>query len=186
AVANRFRQLQADQEEKQKLLWLMRKNEARAEQVKFFREMEEAQTSLEAQTAKLRSVEVDLEHLRQAHFAAGDRLHTAQGFLYQINSEIGSLEAQIKFVVESRTRLQNQIATLAAQRDQWLAQEQEHREGQEEAEMQLEELAARAEGAQIAVEVHHERLPELEAAWRAGQEQSTASRARIMQVQQRI
>ena len=186
AVANRFRQLQADQEEKQKLLWLMRKNEAKAEQVKFFREMEEAQTSLEAQTARLRSVEVDLEHLRQAHFAAGDRLHTAQGALYQINSEIGSLEAQIKFVVESRTRLQNQIVTLTAQRDGWLAQEQEHREGQEEAEMQLEELAARAEGAQIAVEVHNERLPELEAAWRAGQERSTASRARIMQVQQRI
>ncbi len=186
AVANRFHQLQADQEEKQKLLWLMRKNEAKAEQVKFFREMEEAQTALEAQTAKLRSVEVDLEHLRQAHFAAGDRLHTAQGALYGINSEIGSLEAQIKFVVESRTRLQNQIVTLTAQRDQWLAQEQEQREGQEEAEMQLEELAARAEGAQIAVEVHHERLPELEAAWRAGQESATASRARIMQVQQRI
>ena len=186
AVANRFRQLQADQEEKQKLLWLMRKNEAKAEQVKFFREMEEAQTALEAQTAKLRSVEVDLEHLRQAHFAAGDRLHTAQGALYGINSEIGSLEAQIKFVVESRTRLQNQVVALTAQRDQWLAQEQEQREGQEEAEMQLEELAARAEGAQIAVEVHHERLPELEAAWRAGQERSTASRARIMQVQQRI
>ncbi|WP_123072071.1 chromosome segregation protein SMC, partial [Massilia aurea] len=186
AVANRFHQLQADQEEKQKLLWLMRKNEAKAEQVKFFREMEEAQTALEAQTARLRSVEVDLEHLRQAHFAAGDRLHTAQGALYGINSEIGSLEAQIKFVVESRTRLQNQIVTLTAQRDGWLAQEQEQREGQEEAEMQLEELAARAEGAQIAVEVHHERLPELEAAWRAGQESATASRARIMQVQQRI
>ncbi|MGF6272735.1 chromosome segregation protein [Massilia sp. UYP11] len=186
AVANRFHQLQADQEEKQKLLWLMRKNEAKAEQAKFFREMEEAQTSLEAQTARLRSVEVDLEHLRQAHFAAGDRLHTAQGALYQINSEIGSLEAQIKFVVESRTRLQNQIAALTAQRDQWLAQEQEQREGEEEAGMQLEELAVRAEGAQIAVEVHNERLPELEAAWRAGQERSTASRARIMQVQQRI
>jgi len=186
AVANRFHQLQADQEEKQKLLWLMRKNEAKAEQVKFFREMEEAQTALEAQTAKLRSVETDLEHLRQAHFAAGDRLHTAQGALYQINSEIGSLEAQIKFVVESRTRLQNQIVTLTNQRDGWLAQEQEQREGQEEAGMQLEELAARAEGAQIAVEVHNERLPELEAAWRAGQERQTASRARTMQVQQRI
>jgi len=186
AVANRFHQLQADQEEKQKLLWLMRKNEAKAEQVKFFREMEEAQTGLEAQTAQLRSVEVDLEHLRQAHFAAGDRLHTAQGALYGINSEIGSLEAQIKFVVESRTRLQNQLVTLTAQRDQWLAQAQEQREGQEEAEMQAEELAARAEGAQIAVEVQSERLPGLEAAWRAGQEQSTASRARIMQVQQRI
>jgi chromosome segregation protein len=186
AVANRFHQLQADQEEKQKLLWLLRKNEAKAEQARYFKEMEDAQTSLEEQTARLRSVELDLEHMRQAHFATGDRLHQAQGALYQTNSEIGSLEAQIKFVVESRTRLQNQLGTLTAQRDQWLAKEQETREQLEEAEMQLEELAARAEGAQIAVEVHNERLPELEAAWRAAQETSNASRARIMQVQQRI
>ncbi len=45
--------------------------------------------------------------MRQAHYAAGDRLHQAQGHLYQTNSEIGSLEAQIKFVIESRSRLQN-------------------------------------------------------------------------------
>ena len=186
AVAKRFHQLQADQEEKQKLLWLLRKNEAKAEQVRFFKEMEEAQTGLEAQTARLRSVELELEHMRQAHFSIGDRLHQAQGALYQTNSEIGSLEAQIKFVVESRTRLQNQLGTLTAQRDQWLAQEQETREQLEEAGMQLEELAARAEGAQIAVEVHNERLPGLESAWRAAQEKSTESRARIMQVQQRI
>lgn len=186
AVARRFQQMQSDQEEKQKLLWLLRKNDANAEQVRFFREIEDAQTGLEAQTAQLRGVELDLEHLRQAHFAAGDRLHTAQGALYSVNAEIGSLEAQIKFVVESRTRLQNQIATLSAQRDGWSTQAEEHREGQEEAEMQLEELAARAEGAQIALEVHGERLPELEAAWRAGQDAANAARARIMAVQQRI
>jgi len=186
AVARRFQQMQSDQEEKQKLLWLLRKNDANAEQVRFFREIEDAQTGLEAQTAQLRGVELDLEHLRQAHFAAGDRLHTAQGALYSVNAEIGSLEAQIKFVVESRTRLQNQIATLSVQRDGWSTQAEEHREGQEEAEMQLEELAARAEGAQIAVEVHGERLPELEAAWRTGQDAANAARARIMAVQQRI
>ncbi|MFC0254515.1 chromosome segregation protein SMC [Massilia consociata] len=186
AVARRFHQLQADQEEKQKLLWLLRKNEAKAEQARWFREMEEAQTSLEAQTAKLRSVELDLEHMRQSHFAIGDRLHGAQGALYQTNSEIGSLEAQIKFVVESRTRLQNQLGTLAAQRDGWLAQRQEYQEQLEEAEFTLEELGARAEGAQIAVEAHGEHVPELEAAWRQAQEAAGESRARIMQVQQRI
>nr|WP_229521300.1 chromosome segregation protein SMC [Massilia sp. IC2-477] len=186
AVANRFHQLQADQEEKQKLLWLLRKNEAKAEQVRYFREVEEAQTALEAQTAKLRNVELKLEQMRQAHFSIGDRLHTAQGALYQTNSEIGSLEAQIKFVVESRTRLQTQLGTLTAQRDQWLAQRQEYEEQLGEAEITLEELGARAEGAQIAVEAHSERVPELEAAWRQAQELSNESRARIMQVQQRI
>ncbi len=185
-VANRFHQLQADQEEKQKLLWLLRKNEAKTEQLRWFREMEAAQTELEAQTAKLRRVELDLEHLRQSHFATGDRLHTAQGALYQTNSEIGSLEAQIKFVVESRTRLQNQLGTLTAQRDQWLAQRQEYQEQLEEAEFTLEELGARAEAAQMAVEAHGERVPELETAWRESQERSNESRARIMGVQQRI
>ncbi|WP_313033556.1 chromosome segregation protein SMC [Massilia alkalitolerans] len=186
AVANRFHQLQLEQEEKQKLLWLLRKNEAKAEQLRFFREVEEAQTALEAQTAKLRNVELELENMRQAHFSIGDRLHTAQGALYQTNSEIGSLEAQIKFVVESRTRLQNQLGTLGAQRDQWLAQRQEYEEQLADAEITLEELGARAEGAQIAVESHGERVPELEAAWRQAQDRSNESRARIMQVQQRI
>ena len=186
AVARRFHQLQLEQEEKQKLLWLLRKNEAKAEQVRYFREVEEAQTALEAQTAKLRNVELELENMRQAHFSIGDRLHTAQGALYQTNSEIGSLEAQIKFVVESRTRLQNQLGTLGAQRDQWLAQRQEYEEQLADAEITLEELGARAEGAQIAMESHGERVPELEAAWRQAQDRSNESRARIMQVQQRI
>jgi chromosome segregation protein len=186
AVANRFKQLQSEQEEKQKLLWLLRKNEAKAEQARWFLEMEQAQTGLEAQTAQLRNHELELERLRQAHFATGDRLHTAQGVLYGTNSEIGSLEAQIKFVVESRTRLQNQIGTLGVQREQWQNQAAELQEQIEEAEYRLEELAARVEGTQIAVEAQNERLPELDAAWRAAQNQSTESRARIMQVQQRI
>ena len=186
AVANRFHQLQADQEEKQKLLWLLRRNEAKAEQARWLLEMEQAQTALESQNAQMRSLELDLERMRQAHYEMGDRLHAAQGALYQTNSEIGSLEAQIKFVVESRTRLQNQIGTLTAQREQWLNQANETQEQIEEAEFQLEELAARVEGAQIAAEAHNERLPDLEAAWREAQNKSTESRARIMQVQQRI
>ncbi|MES9282529.1 hypothetical protein ABEQ66_12540, partial [Cutibacterium acnes] len=119
AVAKKFHELQNDQEEKQKLLWLLRKNEAKAEQERFFKEIERAQIDLEEQTAKLRHVETELEHMRQAHYAAGDRLHQAQGHLYQTNSEIGSLETQIKFVIESRNRLQAQLNSLGAQRDQW-------------------------------------------------------------------
>ncbi|TFW22671.1 chromosome segregation protein SMC [Massilia arenosa] len=185
-VATKYHQLQADQEEKQKLLWLLRKNEAQAEQARYFREMEQAQTELEAQTAKLRNVELDLENMRQAHFAAGDRLHTAQGALYQTNSEIGSLEAQIKFVVESRTRLQNQIGTLQAQRQHWLSQREQYEQQIEEGEYLAEELSARVEQSQIAAEQQNEALPALEAEWREAQNRSAESRARIMQVQQQI
>jgi chromosome segregation protein len=185
-VANRFHALQADQEEKQKLLWLLRKNEAQAEQARYFREMEQGQTDLEEQTAKLRHVELDLEHMRQAHFAVGDRLHQAQGQLYQTNSEIGSLEAQIKFVIESRSRLQNQLATLGAQRGQWQAQAQDYQQQVEEAGYLLEELGARVEQSQMTAEQQAENLPALDAAWREAQHKTTESRARISGAQQQI
>ena len=186
AVAQKFRELQADQEEKQKLLWLLRKNEAKTEQEKFFREIERAQTELEEQTAKLRHVETELEHMRQAHYAAGDRMHQAQGHLYQTNSEIGSLEAQIKFVIESRNRLQTQLNSLKAQRDQWQSQGQQQQEELAEAEMHLEEHGMRVEQAQHAAQQQNEQLPALELAWREAQTKTTESRARIMQAQQRI
>lgn len=185
-VANKFHSLQADQEEKQKLLWLLRKNEAKAEQGKYLRDMEQAQTDLEEQTAKLRHVELELEHMRQAHFAVGDRLHQAQGHLYQTNSEIGSLEAQIKFVIESRSRLQNQLAALNAQRNQWQTQGQDYQQQIEEAEFLLEELGGRVEQSQMAAEAQGERLPALDAAWREAQHKTTESRAKIMQAQQQI
>jgi chromosome segregation protein len=186
AVATKFHQLQSDQEEKQKLLWLLRKNEAQAEQAKYFREMEQAQNDLEEQTAKLRNVELTLEQMRQAHFAVGDRLHQAQGHLYQTNAEIGSLEAQIKFVIESRSRLQQQLATLTAQRDQWAQQAEEYSGQVAEAEINLEELSARVEEARMLAEQKAELLPVLEQEWREAQTRSTESRARIMQAQQQL
>ena len=185
-VANRFHALQAAQEEKQKLLWLLRKNEAQAEQVRYFREMEQGQTDLEEQTAKLRHVELELEHMRQAHFGVGDRLHQAQGQLYQTNAEIGSLEAQIKFVIESRSRLQHQLATLGAQRGQWQAQAQDYEQQVEEAGYLLEELGGRVEQAQMTAEQQADNLPALDAAWRDAQHKTTESRAKISRAQQQI
>jgi chromosome segregation protein len=186
AVAKKFHELQGDQEEKQKLLWLLRKNEAKAEQEKFFREIERAQIDLEEQTAKLRHVETELEHMRQAHYGAGDRLHTAQGHLYQTNSEIGSLEAQIKFVIESRNRLQSQLNSLTAQRDQWQRQGSQYQDDLAEAEIRLEEQCMRVEQAQQAVQDGNDKVPTLEQAWREAQLKTTESRGKIMQVQQQI
>ncbi len=185
-VAQKFHQLQGDQEEKQKLLWLLRKTEAMAEQQKFARDIEKAQTELEEQTAKLRHVETELEHQRQEHYAAGDRMHQAQGALYQTNSEIGSLEAQIKFVIESRTRLQTQLNSLSAQRDQWQRQSTQFQDELAQAELALAEHGMRVAEAQQVLQMKQEALPAIEEAWRTAQLATTESRARIMQVQQRI
>ncbi len=185
-VANKFNALQGDQEEKQKLLWLLRKKEAAAEQQKHFAEIEKNQLELEEQTAKLRHVELELDQMRQAHYAVGDKMHQAQGHLYQTNAEIGSLEAEIKFVIESRTRLQAQLASLTAQREHWQRQGQQFIDDLAEAEMHVEELALRSEQAQEIAQQHNDKLPELEQAWRDAQLKTTESRAQIMQWQQQI
>lgn len=185
-VAQKFHTLQNDQEEKQKLLWLLRKNEAMSEQEKFARDIEKSQTDLEEQNAKLRHIESELEHQRQSHYAAGDRMHAAQGALYQTNSEIGSLEAQIKFVIESRSRLQTQLNSLTAQRDQWQRQSTQFQDELVQSEQELEEHGMRVEQAQELLQRKQEGLPALEESWRAAQLSSTESRSRIMQAQQKI
>ncbi len=186
AVANKFYELQSDQEEKQKLLWLLRKREAGAEQQKYFAEIENTQLDLEQQTAQLRHVELELDQMRQAHYGVGDKLHLAQGHLYQTNAEIGSLEAEIKFVIESRTRLQAQLASLTAQREHWQRQGQQFHDDLAESEIQVEELALRSEQAQEIAQQQGDKLPELEQAWRDAQSKTTDSRAKIMQWQQQI
>ena len=185
-IANKFRSLQSDQEEKQKLLWLLRRKEAGTEQDKYFRDIEQAQLSLEENTAKLRHVELELEQMRQAHYGVGDKMHQAQGHLYQTNSEIGSLEAQIRFVIEARNRLQTQLSVLKAQREQWQRQEQEQQNELGNAEFEIEELAARSEEAKQTAESHGQLLPAQEEAWRAGQQTTADARAKIMQMQQQI
>ncbi|MFZ1181746.1 MAG: chromosome segregation protein SMC [Herbaspirillum sp.] len=186
AIARKFRELQADQEEKQQLLWLLRRNEARAEQEKYFRDIERAQRDLEEQTVALRQVDTELERMRRMHHDASDRLHAAQGHLYQTNSEIGSLEAQIRFVTESRHRLQSQLDVSTAQHDQWQRQGAQHQNDLAGAEIALQEQRMRVEQAQQAAQDATDELPALEQAWREAQRETTESRSRIMQTQQQI
>ncbi|WJF89217.1 chromosome segregation protein SMC [Paraburkholderia bonniea] len=185
-VATKFKELQAEGEEKQRLLWLLRKTEAANEQQRQQRAIEQAQTDLEAHTAKLREVELDLETLRVAHYAASDALQGTQGALYEANAEVSRLEAEIKFTIESRNRVQAQIAALDAQREQWQAQAGKAHDDLQDAEEQLacaEEKAAQAEDAAAA---RHDALPALETRWRDAQAQLNQERTGITQTEQAL
>ncbi len=185
-VARQYHTLHAEQDEKQKLLWLLRRNEADEEQQKLMRDIERAQIALDEQTAGLHRAEAGLEHLRQAHFDSSDRVHQAQGVLYQTNSEIGSLEAQIRFVIESRTRLQNQLTAISGQRDQWQQQGKQQQDELEQAEQTLEELAASVLQAREVVQQQNDAMPTFEQVWREAQENANALRGGIAEVQQQI
>ncbi len=185
-VARKFHALQAEQDEKQKLLWLMRKEDAVAECYRVMRDIERAQNELEARTASLRQKEAELEAMRQLHYDAGNKLHDAQGKLYETNAEIGSLEAKIRFVIESRTRMKAQITALGQQQEQWRRQGSQHQSALEEAQQRLEELVVSQAQAQEASRTQSDIMPEFEHAMRAAQQSASEQREAVMQVQKHI
>jgi len=185
-VATRYKELQTDGEEKQRLLWLLRKNEAGSEQERQQRAIEQAQIDLEAQTAKLREVEAQLETLRVAHYSASDAMQGAQGALYEANAEVSRLEAEIKFIVESRNRVQAQIAALTAQREQWQSQAEKAQGDLEDAEEQLAVAEEKAALAEEEAAAKHDAMPALEARWRDAQAELNAERGGIAQTEQAL
>jgi len=185
-VAARYKLLQQDVTLKQHQQWFLKRADAEADQAKVRLEGLQAVNDLEARMADLRHVESELETIRQAHYAAGDQVNQAQGRLYEATAEVGRLEAEIRYVIEGRQRVEQRLVTLAEQIIQWQAR-------REEAEVELENLAGagvdaeeKAELLAAQVEEQAMRLPDLEEALRQSQAQADAQRGAVAQVQQQI
>lgn len=108
-VAKRYRELQVRHDTTQRLLWLLSKQEATARRAKFAQAVEKNKNELEAEIARLREVESQLESSRSDHYILADTLHNKQGELYAVNAEVSRLEQQLTFLSEQRNRLTQQI-----------------------------------------------------------------------------
>jgi chromosome segregation protein len=185
-VAHRYNNLQADSTLKQHQLWFLKRRDAEADQSRMKSDVDQAVNALESRMADLRHVEADLETIRQAHYAAGDQVNQAQGALYEASAEVGRLEAEIRFVVEGRQRAEQRLQQLVAQTAQWGTRSQD---AQAELET-LSEQAAMAEDQSMTLAAQVEdqamALPDLEEALRKAQNDATAQRATVVQVQQQI
>ena len=186
AVAQRFNALQADVTLKQNQLWFLRRAESEADQLRVRAEADKAVNELEGRVADLRHIEADLETIRQAHYAAGDQVNQAQGRLYEASAEVGRLEAEIRFVVEGRQRVEHRLAQLREQAAQWDARRQD-------AEAETTTLAGQAAQAQekavmLAAQVEDQAqvLPDLEESLRLAQSRANEQRSSVSQVQQQI
>ena len=185
-VAQRYKGLQADVTLKQHQLWFLKRAEAEVDQARLKADADTAANNLEARLADLRRIESDLETIRQAHYAAGDQVNQSQGLLYEASAEVGRLEAEIRFVVEGRQRVEQRLAQLKEQAAQWGARK-------EDAQTELEALAAQSAEAEeqavlLAAQVEDQslQLPDLEEALRQAQSRANAQRASVTQVQQQI
>ena len=185
-VAQKYNTLQADVTLKQQQQWFLKRAEALTDQAKVRSDGLGAVNALEARMADLRHVEADLETVRQAHYEAGDQVNRAQGLLYEASTDVGRLEAEIRFVVEGRVRVEQRLATLKEQVAQWAG-----RKDDALAEIErLAELAAlgeeQTELLSAQVEEQAMQVPDLEELLSKAQSDANDQRASVMQVQQQI
>ncbi|MGA8513287.1 MAG: chromosome segregation protein SMC, partial [Burkholderiaceae bacterium] len=185
-VAQKYNALHADVSLKQQQLWFLKRSESETEQTRIKVDADKAVTDLEARVADVRHIESELETIRQAHYAAGDHVNQHQGLLYEASAEVGRLEAEIRFVVEGRQRVEQRLVQLKEQVTQWATRK-------DDASAEIETLAAQAMDSEEKSQLLHaqaeeqaNRLPELEDALRAAQTKANEQRSSVASVQQQI
>ena len=185
-VAAQYNALQGSVTLKQQQLWFLKRADAEADMAKIRTEGLEAVNEVESRMAELRNIEADLETIRQAHYAAGDTVNQAQGKLYEATAEVGRLEAEIRYVVEGRQRVEQRLQQLGEQIAAWGTR-------REEAEVELETLAGQGMDAEeqaemLAAQLEEQsmQLPDLEDAHRTAQTKANEQRQLVTQVQQQI
>lgn len=184
-VAKQYRELEAKRELTQRLLWLLNKQDAEARRGRLAQQVEKTKTELEAEIAKLREVESQLEAARAEHFALSDALHAKQGDLYSTNAEVSRLEQQIAFLNEQRHRMAQQIANGERQIEQQRHQLQGLQSLLAHWQQQQHEAVVRVEICESHAETEGQHLPRAEEAARAAHERhSNVQREQLLAQQQ--
>jgi len=183
-VARRYNEYSAERAQKQNLLWLLRRNDAETEVQRHVRETERSAIELEAETARLREIELGLERAREEHYAAGDALSAAQGELYGASAEVSRLETEIRFVADTRQRIESQLAQMRAQRDAGERGEIEQREARASWQERLAQARESLEQARRKLAEEQTQLPQREQALRLLQARIAGERERLAQAEQ--
>jgi chromosome segregation protein len=185
-VAQQYRALQDEGTTKLHQLWFLKHRDAAKEEERAKKAVADAMTALEEKVAQLRHTESELDTVRQAHYQAGDGLHAAQGFLAEAALEASRLEERIRYVLDSRARVEARMAELGAQDGVWKSKS-------DESQAEIESIAAQIataddEAATLAAQAedHAAQAPALEDALRAAQSRSNEQRAKVAEVQQQI
>ena len=186
AVAGQYRQLNASLSERQSLLWLMKRNEARAERGRLSDELADATRRIEADSMRLQELEGQLETAREAQFSANEGVQQAQGALFSVSSELTRLEGELARLRDSRRILESRLAQLERDDAQWRSQLDKLDADGERWQGLLEHAALRAEQADARHAEVGDRLPEAEEALRSAEAAAAAVRRELNQAEQQI
>ena len=186
AIAARFRALSAAHTERQQLLWLLKRNDARGEQARLRSELNQLSAKMEADSARLQELENAVESGRAAHFSASEAMHAAQSDLFAISAEVSRLEAELRHLEDARKRLEARLAQLATDEAHWCARSEALGSDRERWSALLDNAVLRAEQAEARHAEVAERLPEAESVRQATDATVAAARRELGQTEQQL
>ncbi|PWT72784.1 MAG: chromosome segregation protein SMC, partial [Proteobacteria bacterium] len=185
-VAAKYREFEASLKLTQHLLWLLRKQDASSQRSRLARDMEQSSLELEAETARLRELEANLEHLRQAHYGASDTVHSAQGALYEINAETARLEQALAHQRDSRRRVEHQLTGLELEISEAEQQEETLKSALSEQRVALDQASQRVEECSAVHETESAALPAAESSYAESRAETERAVQEVAQSEQAI
>ncbi len=185
-VARRYRELEGQRDTTQRLLWLVNRQDAESRRARCEQAAIKTQNELEAETARLRAAESQLESARSQHYRLSDALHARQGELYAVNAEIARLEQHIQHLNDQRARLTQQLASGEAQMGQQRNQMQGVQGLLAHWHQQQQEAGLKIELCENHADTEAQHLPQAEGAARAAQERLNAAQREQLVLQQQL
>jgi len=186
AIAEKYRQLNTSLSERQNLLWLLKRNEARAERARLAEELADATRRIEADSSRLQELESQLETAREAQLEANEGVQHAQTALFAVSSELTRLEGELARLRDSRRILESRLAQLERDDAQWRSQLESLAADSERWQGLLDHAAIRAEQAEARHAEVGDRLPEAEEALSAADAAAAAIRRELNHAEQQI
>lgn len=157
-VAGRYRAMEAERTQKQQWLWLIRRDDAQAEQQLLEKTAKSLDLEIEGLQTGLRSAENRMETLREAVHQANDEVSRCQAAYYEVNSEISTLESQIRMIAQNRNQAQARLKSLEEQIQSARALSEGGLQRRQEVEAQLEEAREQQATAEMALAEAEEQL----------------------------
>ena len=185
-MAERYRALHDAHAERQNLLWLIKRNEARDERQRVSDALNEATRQIESDSARLHELEQLVERAREAHFAASETVHVAQSDLFSVTAEVSRLEAERQHLQDTRKRLEARLLQLETDERHWASRSGELREEAERWAGLHEHAGLRVAQAEARHEEAAGRLPEVEEALRQAEAGANAARRELAQTEQQL
>ncbi len=183
-VAGKFKDMREKLGVTYNLLWLARKQEARAQRVRREKEIQRLELELEAENSTFQNIETLLEEGRVKHYAASDSLHIGQGELYEANAEVARIEQQIQHLRDNKQRVGQQITVAKNQIKNHEEQLEGYTESLEKWHGEFEKASVKFENNMEQASRENEKLPQTQEDFQLQQKKSKEIQSKLLLTEQ--